>query len=152
MGGVVDGEQAFGIDRDVALRRRQAGVAEQLLDRSQVSAAAEQVGREAVAQCVRCRRVGQAEQAAQGLHLALHAPTAIFQEVVRATLSTWYRDLVTALPTVNNGVVSAPRAPGLGLALNPDVRRRAWNREMASSPSARRVIRRGSFSRTIRRI
>jgi L-alanine-DL-glutamate epimerase-like enolase superfamily enzyme len=32
-----------------------------------------------------------------GLHLALHAPTAIFQEVVRATLATWYRDLVTAL-------------------------------------------------------
>ena len=31
-----------------------------------------------------------------GLHLALHAPTAIFQEVVRATLATWYRDLVTA--------------------------------------------------------
>lgn len=60
-----------------------------------------------------------------GLHLALHAPTAIFQEVVRATLSTWYRDLVTALPVVNNGIVSAPMAPGLGLALNPDLRRRA---------------------------
>jgi galactonate dehydratase len=30
-----------------------------------------------------------------GLHLALHAPTAIFQEVVRAALSTWYRELVT---------------------------------------------------------
>src|SRR4030095_5584158 len=29
-----------------------------------------------------------------GLHLALHAPTAIFQEVVRAALSTWYRELV----------------------------------------------------------
>jgi len=60
-----------------------------------------------------------------GLHLALHAPTAIFQEVVRATLSTWYRDLVTALPVVNNGIVSAPTAPGLGLALNPDLRHRA---------------------------
>ena len=60
-----------------------------------------------------------------GLHLALHAPTAIFQEVVRATLATWYRDLVTALPVVTNGIVSAPTAPGLGLALNPDVRRRA---------------------------
>jgi galactonate dehydratase len=29
-----------------------------------------------------------------GLHLALHAPSAIFQEVVRATLATWYCDLV----------------------------------------------------------
>jgi galactonate dehydratase len=59
-----------------------------------------------------------------GLHLALHAPTAIFQEVVRATLSTWYRDLVTALPIVNNGIVQAPLSPGLGLALNPEVKRR----------------------------
>jgi galactonate dehydratase len=58
------------------------------------------------------------------LHLALHAPTAIFQEVVRATLSTWYRDLVTALPIVNNGIVQAPLSPGLGLALNPEVKRR----------------------------
>jgi galactonate dehydratase len=59
-----------------------------------------------------------------GLHLALHAPTAIFQEVVRATLATWYRDLMTELPIVNNGMVQAPCAPGLGLALNPDIRRR----------------------------
>jgi L-alanine-DL-glutamate epimerase-like enolase superfamily enzyme len=29
------------------------------------------------------------------------------------------------LPIVNNGIVSAPTAPGLGLALNPDLRRRA---------------------------
>jgi len=60
-----------------------------------------------------------------GLHLALHAPTAIFQEVVRATLATWYRDLVTALPTITNGLVQAPTKPGLGTALHPDLRRRA---------------------------
>jgi len=60
-----------------------------------------------------------------GLHLALHAPTAIFQEVVRATLATWYRDLVSTLPTIRDGMVLAPTAPGLGTALNPDVRRRA---------------------------
>jgi galactonate dehydratase len=59
-----------------------------------------------------------------GLHLALHAPTAIFQEVVRAYLSTWYRDLVTELPVVENGMVRAPTAPGLGTALLPDVRAR----------------------------
>jgi len=57
-----------------------------------------------------------------GLHLALHAPTAIFQEVVRATLSTWYKELVTALPVVSNGMVLAPREPGLGLALDPTLR------------------------------
>jgi L-alanine-DL-glutamate epimerase-like enolase superfamily enzyme len=57
-----------------------------------------------------------------GLHLALHAPTAIFQEVVRAYLSTWYRDLVTALPVVQHGIVQAPTAPGLGTALRPEVK------------------------------
>jgi L-alanine-DL-glutamate epimerase-like enolase superfamily enzyme len=59
-----------------------------------------------------------------GLHLALHAPSAIFQEVVRATLATWYRDLVTVLPVLEHGMVQAPTAPGLGTALLPDVRRR----------------------------
>jgi L-alanine-DL-glutamate epimerase-like enolase superfamily enzyme len=59
-----------------------------------------------------------------GLHLALHAPTAIFQEVVRATLATWYRDLVTGLPDIHQGLVQAPTAPGLGTALLPEVKRR----------------------------
>ncbi len=59
-----------------------------------------------------------------GLHLALHAPGAIFQEVVRATLATWYRDLVSVLPTIEAGMVLAPTAPGLGTALNPELRRR----------------------------
>ena len=60
-----------------------------------------------------------------GLHLALHAPTAIFQEVVRATLATWYRDLVTELPVLRDGRVQAPTAPGLGTALQKAVRERA---------------------------
>jgi L-alanine-DL-glutamate epimerase-like enolase superfamily enzyme len=59
-----------------------------------------------------------------GLQLALHAPTAIFQEVVRATLATWYRELVTELPVIVNGMVQAPVAPGLGTSLLPDVRHR----------------------------
>jgi L-alanine-DL-glutamate epimerase-like enolase superfamily enzyme len=59
-----------------------------------------------------------------GLHLALHAPTAIYQEVVRATLATWYRELVTELPVIDHGMVQAPTAAGLGLALNPEVKRR----------------------------
>ena len=59
-----------------------------------------------------------------GLHLALHAPTAIFQEVVRATLATWYRELVTDLPVIRSGMVQAPSAPGLGTALHPSVTRR----------------------------
>jgi L-alanine-DL-glutamate epimerase-like enolase superfamily enzyme len=59
-----------------------------------------------------------------GLHLALHAPAAIFQEVVRATLATWYRELVTELPIIRNGVVQAPTGPGLGTSLQPEVKRR----------------------------
>jgi L-alanine-DL-glutamate epimerase-like enolase superfamily enzyme len=59
-----------------------------------------------------------------GLHLALHASTAIFQEVVRATLSTWYRELVTTLPVITAGMVQAPTAPGLGTALKREVKRR----------------------------
>ena len=56
-----------------------------------------------------------------GLHLAIHAPTAIFQEVVRATLSTWYRDLVTDLPLIEGGMAQAPTVPGLGTRLHPQV-------------------------------
>ena len=59
-----------------------------------------------------------------GLHLALHAPTAIFQEVVRAALSTWYRELVTELPEIRGGMARAPQGPGLGTKLNPAVMRR----------------------------
>ncbi len=60
-----------------------------------------------------------------GLHLALHAPTAIFQEVVRATLATWYRELVTELPVLKHGMAQAPAAPGLGTALLPGIRQRS---------------------------
>ena len=54
-----------------------------------------------------------------GLHLALHAPTAIYQEVVRATLATWYRDLVTDLPHIDAGVALPPTGHGLGTRLSP---------------------------------
>lgn len=59
-----------------------------------------------------------------GLHLALHAPTAIFQEVVRAAISTWYRDLVTDLPALHQGMIAAPEAPGLGTRLVPGLKER----------------------------
>ena len=60
-----------------------------------------------------------------GLHLALHSPSAIYQEVVRASLSTWYRELVTELPQIDKGKALAPTAPGLGAALHPQMRTRA---------------------------
>ncbi|SAK90129.1 mandelate racemase [Caballeronia hypogeia] len=57
-----------------------------------------------------------------GLHLALHAPTAIYQEVVRASLASWYPEIVDRLPVIRNGVALAPTDPGLGTALLPQVR------------------------------
>jgi galactonate dehydratase len=59
-----------------------------------------------------------------GLHLGLHAPAAIFQEVVRATLATWYQDLVTDLPVIRNGMVQMPTGTGLCTALRSDVKQR----------------------------
>lgn len=52
-----------------------------------------------------------------GLHLALHAPTAIYQEVVRANLATWYRDIVTELPAITDGMAQPPTTSGLGTKL-----------------------------------
>lgn len=54
-----------------------------------------------------------------GLHMALHAPTAIYQEVVRATLATWYKDILTELPVILGGMAQAPVTPGLGARLQP---------------------------------
>jgi len=57
------------------------------------------------------------------LHLGLASPNAIFQEVVRAFLSTFYKDLVTELPVLDNGFLLRPDKPGLGTELSPAVKR-----------------------------
>jgi L-alanine-DL-glutamate epimerase-like enolase superfamily enzyme len=54
-------------------------------------------------------------------HLSLNAPNALVQESVRAFYRTWYRDLVTALPEVSNGMITVPEGPGLGANLSPDL-------------------------------
>jgi len=56
-------------------------------------------------------------------HLSLNAPNALVQESVRAFYRTWYRDLVTALPEVTNGMITVPPGPGLGMELNPEMDR-----------------------------
>jgi galactonate dehydratase len=56
-------------------------------------------------------------------HLSLNAPNALVQESVRAFYRTWYRELVTALPEVVEGMVGVPPGPGLGMALNPELDR-----------------------------
>lgn len=60
-----------------------------------------------------------------GLHLALHAPMGLFQEVVRANLASWYQEVATCLPTIKNGAALLPQAPGLGMELRPEVIKRA---------------------------
>lgn len=54
-------------------------------------------------------------------HLSLNAPNALIQESVRAFYNSWYRDIVTALPPVRNGMIGVPDGPGLGLELLPDL-------------------------------
>ncbi|MGC9371263.1 MAG: mandelate racemase/muconate lactonizing enzyme family protein [Paracoccaceae bacterium] len=60
---------------------------------------------------------------AASTHLSLNAPNALIQESVRAFYNTWYRDLVTALPQVKDGMITVPPGPGLGLELSPDLDR-----------------------------
>lgn len=59
-----------------------------------------------------------------GIHLALNATNAVYQESVRAYLRVNYPELVTELPVIEKGHILAPRKPGLGTALLPDVRTR----------------------------
>jgi galactonate dehydratase len=61
---------------------------------------------------------------AASTHLSLNAPNALIQESVRAFYRTWYGDLVTALPKVENGMIAVPPGPGLGLELRSDLDQR----------------------------
>ncbi|HET7715986.1 MAG TPA: mandelate racemase/muconate lactonizing enzyme family protein [Bauldia sp.] len=54
-------------------------------------------------------------------HLSLNAPNALVQESVRAYYRTWYRDLVTAIPEMEQGYLTVPDGPGLGMELRPDI-------------------------------
>jgi len=59
-----------------------------------------------------------------GMHLAINASNAIYQESLRSYLRVTYPDLVTEVPTVVNGHLLAPTAAGIGTTLLPDVRKR----------------------------
>lgn len=59
-----------------------------------------------------------------GIHLAINAPNAVYQETVRACLRVTYPDLVTDLPAIEAGHILAPTKPGLGTRLLPDLRTR----------------------------
>ena len=60
-----------------------------------------------------------------GIHLAINATNAVYQETVRAYLRVTYPDMVTEGITVENGHILAPTSPGIGTALLPDIRTRS---------------------------
>lgn len=55
---------------------------------------------------------------AASIHLSLNAPNAIYQESVRAYYTSWYRDLVTVMPRIENGMIYPFEGAGLGLELS----------------------------------
>ena len=57
-------------------------------------------------------------------HLSVNLPNALVQESVRAYYTGWYKELVTALPSVVDGYLSPPEGPGLGTDLLPGLRER----------------------------
>jgi L-alanine-DL-glutamate epimerase-like enolase superfamily enzyme len=59
-----------------------------------------------------------------GTHLCLAVPNAMIQEGVRAYYLGWYGDVLTELPGVAQGFVTAPPGSGLGTRLQPDFSRR----------------------------
>lgn len=57
-------------------------------------------------------------------HLSLNAPNAVLQESVRALYTGWYKEVVTALPIVADGMLTVPEGPGLGIELLPGLEKR----------------------------
>lgn len=53
------------------------------------------------------------------VHLAVSAPNALVQEIVRASYASWYRELLTELPPVERGYICPLHGPGLGTRLQP---------------------------------
>jgi galactonate dehydratase len=68
-----------------------------------------------------------------GVHLALSAPNAIYQESVRAYIRTWYSELVPHSVEIVQGRILPPTAPGIGTYLLPEVFDRADATVMTSS-------------------
>jgi galactonate dehydratase len=58
------------------------------------------------------------------VHLSLNCPNTLVQEMVRAFYYDWYGKLVTQLPPVKSGYISAPKGPGLGTKLQPAILKR----------------------------
>ena len=58
---------------------------------------------------------------AAAVHASFSQPNTLIQESVRAFYTGWYKELVTAVPRIENGYVYPMEGPGLGLELLPQV-------------------------------
>jgi len=67
------------------------------------------------------------------VHLSMNCPNTLVQEVVRAFYFDWYGKMVTQLPPLKNGMITAPPGPGLGTKLQADVLKRKDARIRRSS-------------------
>jgi L-alanine-DL-glutamate epimerase-like enolase superfamily enzyme len=58
---------------------------------------------------------------AAAIHCSFSQPNTLIQESVRAFYTGWYKELVTAVPKIENGYVYPMEGPGLGVELLPEV-------------------------------
>ncbi|WP_129141761.1 mandelate racemase/muconate lactonizing enzyme family protein [Modicisalibacter coralii] len=58
---------------------------------------------------------------AAAIHMSFSQPNTLIQESVRAFYRGWYRELVTRVPTIEDGYVYPMEGPGLGVELLPEV-------------------------------
>lgn len=61
---------------------------------------------------------------AASTHLALALRNVREQEIARGFYYGWYQDFVDSLPPVENGMITIPGGPGLGMDLLPDLTKR----------------------------
>ena len=54
-------------------------------------------------------------------HMALSLCNVREQEIARGFYYNWYRDFVDHLPPIDNGMITVPDGPGLGLDLLPEL-------------------------------
>jgi galactonate dehydratase len=62
---------------------------------------------------------------AVGVHVAVSVENAFLQEIVRAYLAGWYRDVAEGLPAVNDGRIAPTAATGHGVVLRPGLHEQA---------------------------
>src|SRR5688572_6926755 len=98
-------DQPVGVDGGIDLGRGKAGVAEELLDRPEVAAARQEVGRERVPEGMRRRGVGEAERAPEARYRTLYDA-----RVERAAASAHEKG-----PVGGPGVGTLPEVIGDGL-------------------------------------